>query len=221
MQKLVFVCRRRAELTRADYAERLLAGHVPLALRHHPSMRRYVVNIVEGDDAPADSIGELWFDSLDDFRHRLYDSPAGERVVADDVRGFLAAADAYVVEEREHRASPRGPLGRRTAGTKLLVAVRRAADLEPPDFALAWRDRHVPIVLACDEVAGYVTNRVVETLSPGAPEVDGFAELWFAGDADFARHVSRARDAEDPMAKDVARLLRGATPYRVAEYVER
>src|SRR5439155_21306956 len=95
MVKLVFVCRRRPELTHERYVELLLDGHVPLALRHHPTLRRYVVNVVEdtrGPAPPLDSIGELWFDTLADYRERLYDSPDGARVIARDVGGFLGSA---------------------------------------------------------------------------------------------------------------------------------
>ena len=41
MRKLVFLCHRRPEITHETYVERLLAGHIPIALRHHPAMRRY------------------------------------------------------------------------------------------------------------------------------------------------------------------------------------
>src|SRR5262249_16770786 len=92
MVKLFFFCRRRPDLTHERYAELVLRGHVPLALRHHPTLRTYVVNVVEGRRAGAeelDSIGELSFDSLDDFRERLYDSEDGRRVIERDVAGFM------------------------------------------------------------------------------------------------------------------------------------
>jgi hypothetical protein len=82
MVKLIFLCRRPADITRARYAELLLQHHVPLALRHLPTMRRYVVNIIEQTPAgweELDSIAEISFDSLDDFRERLYGSRAGKR----------------------------------------------------------------------------------------------------------------------------------------------
>jgi hypothetical protein len=69
MTKLIFLCRRRPDITHDRYAELVLGGHVPLALRHHPMMRKYVVNVVEGFRAGAeelDSIAELSFDSLED-----------------------------------------------------------------------------------------------------------------------------------------------------------
>src|SRR5207244_4269832 len=102
MVKLVFLCRRRSDLTHERYVERLLGGHVPLALRHHPTLRRYVVNVVEdtrGPAPPLDSIGELWFDTLADYRERLYDSPAGAGIIARDVAGFMGSAAAYVTTE--------------------------------------------------------------------------------------------------------------------------
>src|SRR5262249_4004455 len=99
MVKLIFLCRRRPGLTPAQYAERLLRGHVPLALRHHPAMRGYVVNLVEQVGAgmeALDSIGELTFERLDDFENRLYDGPEGRAAIERDVAGFLRGADAYV-----------------------------------------------------------------------------------------------------------------------------
>jgi hypothetical protein len=96
MVKLVFLCRRRPDLDHARYVDLLLRGHVPLALRHHPTLRRYVVNIVESTRGPApplDSIGELCIDSLADYRERLYDSPDGQQIIARDVAGFLGGAD--------------------------------------------------------------------------------------------------------------------------------
>src|SRR6058998_2877386 len=129
MVKLVFLCRRRPDITHERYAELLLDGHVPLALRHHPTLRRYVVNIVEGTRGPApplDSIGTLWFDSLADYRERLYDSPAGARAIGADVAGFLGGADAYATTEHVQRAPAEPPSLGRTPGVKLLVAVGRA-----------------------------------------------------------------------------------------------
>src|SRR2546426_6760148 len=148
MVKLVFLCRRRPDLTPAEYAERLLGGHVPLALRHHPTLRRYVVNLVEGARGPApalDSIGELWFDSLADYRERLYDSREGARVVADDVAGFLGGAHAYVTTEHAppSSASP-PPLGVRSPRAKLVVCVTRASGLGPEEFRRPWRECHAP-----------------------------------------------------------------------------
>jgi hypothetical protein len=66
MVKLICLCRRRPDISHQRYAELLLDGHVPIALRHHSTLRRYTVNIVEQsppDLAALDSIGVLSFDS--------------------------------------------------------------------------------------------------------------------------------------------------------------
>ena len=92
MVKLIFLCRRRPDITHERYSELLLSGHVAIALKHHPMMRHYLVNIVEQSPAgwdARDSIGELSFDSLDDFHDRLYDSPAGRQIGERDVAGFM------------------------------------------------------------------------------------------------------------------------------------
>src|SRR5256885_14586994 len=48
-----------------------------------------------GRAPPLDSIGELWFDTLADYRERLYDSPAGAGLIARDVAGLLGNAAPY------------------------------------------------------------------------------------------------------------------------------
>src|SRR5437762_3812673 len=120
MVKLVFLCRRRSDGPPERSVELLLGGHVPLALRHHPPLRRYVVNVVEdtrGPAPPLDSIGELWFDTLADYRERLYDSPAGAGIIARDVAGFMGSTAAYLTTEHVHRTPAAPPeLGRRAPG---------------------------------------------------------------------------------------------------------
>src|SRR5438093_758752 len=106
MVKLVFLCRRRSDLTHERYVERLLGGHVPLALRHHPTLRRYVVNVVEhtrGPAPPLDSIGELAFASAEDVRGRIYLSPAGQAEIEADIPRFIARVHAYLVAEYVER----------------------------------------------------------------------------------------------------------------------
>ena len=103
MVKLIFLCRRRPDLTHEQYVERVLRGHAPLALRHHPTMRGYVVNVVErrlgtGGDA-WDGFTELHFSSAEPIAGGLFDSPEGERAVRDDIALFIGRAGAYRVAE--------------------------------------------------------------------------------------------------------------------------
>jgi uncharacterized protein (TIGR02118 family) len=85
--------RRPRELTHEEFAHHWTQVHAPLAREHHPGICRYVQNVVVHKltpDAPdVDGIAELSFASLDDFRERMYDSPAGQEVIAADVREFI------------------------------------------------------------------------------------------------------------------------------------
>src|SRR5207249_2627617 len=172
MTKLFFLCRRRGDLTHDEYVERLLGGHVPLALAHHPTLRRYVVNVVEATRGPApplDSIGTLWFDSLADYRERLYDSPGGERAIAGDVAGFLGRADAYATTEHVQRAPAEPPSLGPTPGVKLLVALGRAPGQTREDFLRHWLARHVPLALEHHGMSRHVTSAVEARRRPHAP----------------------------------------------------
>jgi uncharacterized protein (TIGR02118 family) len=222
--KLFFFCRRRADLSHEAYVDRLLEGHVPIALRHHPALRRYTVNIVDESSPNAsavDSIGELSFDSLADFRERLYDSPEGERIVGRDVAGFLGGATAYVTTEIVQRTPPAARLGERSTGIKFVAAVRRADRLSHEEFVKGWLERHVGLVLADPLLRGYKTNVVDACLAPHAPVYDGIAELYFDSAADLDAHIHMSRDARKPIRADIEGFVAEAATYRCGEYTQR
>src|ERR1700737_1505097 len=103
MIKVVFLVKRAEGISHDDFIRHLLEHHVPLALRHHPRLRKYLsAPVMQGTDNPGgfDAIAELYFDSLADFRDGLYDSTEGERVIAEDVAKFLGpGGQAYITEE--------------------------------------------------------------------------------------------------------------------------
>jgi uncharacterized protein (TIGR02118 family) len=225
MVKLVFLCRRRPDITHERYAELLLGGHVPIALRHHPTLRRYVVNVVESRRAGApelDSIGELSFDSLEDFRTRLYDSDEGRRVVESDVAGFMGGAFAYVTREHVQKdGGSRAPLGTRSPGVKIVGLVRRAAGMTHDAFVAHWLGRHVPLALRHHPgLHRYVTN-VVETPLGDGPEWDGIAELHFASREALRTGFFDSPAGERAIRDDMARFIGATHGYDVAEYVQR
>jgi hypothetical protein len=198
---LVFLCRRRPDITHDEYVARVLGGHVPLALRHHPTLRRYVVNIVEevaGDAPPLDSIAELGFAAFADYAERLYDSPEGERIIARDVAGFLGGADAYVTVERDARPAPRR-LGERSPGVKLIAGLVRPPASAPDESP---RGR-----IASGRAGTRSVKTSVERRLGGGPDYGAF--MWLTGaDADAVREKLPRADAPLHV-------------YRVAEYVIR
>ena len=118
MIKMMFLCRRRPDITHEQFAERVLRGHVPLALQHHQTLRRYVMNVAEGTPEGGeelDSLPALYFDSLGDFTDRLYDSPEGEAIIHTDVATFMGGADVYATSEHVLKdATPPASPGRRS-----------------------------------------------------------------------------------------------------------
>lgn len=214
MRKLLFFCRRRPDITHEQYAERVLGGHVALALKHHPTMRHYVVNIVDRvltPDAPEiDSVAELSFDSLEDFRERLYDSPEGEKIIHDDVAGFMGGAESYEATEHVHRKPEAWAVGRTTPGVKLMMAIERKAELTHEQFVEHWIGHHAPMILENNPSAQhYVTNVVDSRLSEEGPALDGVAELGFASQEDMERELfnpERAAQTLEDNAKFIGSL---------------
>jgi uncharacterized protein (TIGR02118 family) len=224
--KLIFLCRRQPDLTRAQYAERLLRGHVPLALRHHPAMRGYVVNLVEASQpgwTELDSVGELVFASLADFEERLYDSPEGRAAIERDVAGFLGGADAYLtVEHVQLAGAGRGVTGERSPGVKLVCPVQRRPDLSREAFVAHWFGTHVPLARKHHPgLVRYVTNVVERRLGPTGEDWDGFAELTFESAEAIAGGLFDTPEGERIVRDDIARFIGRAGAYRVAEYVQK
>lgn len=223
MLKIVYPCRRKEGLDREEYGRRILEGHVPLALRHHPGMRHYTVNLVERtpEDGPEiDSFAELWFADLESYRTELYDSEEGRRAIGEDVATFLGGAEAYGTREVVHRSThPGSRVGRRTPGLKWILAVRRKEASSQEDFVAHWHDVHVPLVLErMPALVRYVTSPVVERLSEGATAWDGFAELWWETRDTAREALKRAGEAIDA---DTRTFIDRVDAYSVAEYVQK
>jgi uncharacterized protein (TIGR02118 family) len=78
---------------------------------------------------------------------------------------------------------------------KLIVAVKRRADLDVEAFQHHWRTQHARLVRDCPASARYI-RRYVQCLTlpaayaAGEPAFDGTAELWFDSDEDRARFFS-------------------------------
>ena len=226
MVKLVFLCRRRPDLSHDRYTTLLLEGHVPLALRHHPTMRRYVVNLVERTlpgAAEIDSVGELSFDSLEDFQERLYDSPAGRAVIERDVAGFMGGAHAYVTTAHAQKAPPSAPApGVRSPGVKLIAAIGRRPGMTHEAFVEHWLTRHAPLALRHHPaMSGYVTNVVTRRLGDAGEEWDGIAELHLPSREALETGLFDSPEGERAIREDMARFIGRMAGYHCAEYVQK
>jgi uncharacterized protein (TIGR02118 family) len=96
--------RRTPAIGHDEFARHWTEIHAPLARRHHPTLRRYVQNIVlapAGDAEAIDGIVELGFASLDDLEHHMYDSDEGRAAIGADVRTFIDVAAGWRVITRD------------------------------------------------------------------------------------------------------------------------
>lgn len=223
---MVFFCRRRSGLSHDDYADMVLRDHVPLALEHHPTMLKYVVNLVDSvppGEPSYDSVAELSFDSMHDYRERLYDSAEGERIVYADVARFMSSATAYATTEYVHRQPmPPAPLGCRSPRVKLICPIRRKPGLSHQEFVDHWLNEHRPLALEHHPgLVGYVANVVEEAVSEDAPALDGIGELYFDSPASLRDDMFASPAGEAIIRDDIARFIGQTSGYLATEYVQK
>lgn len=89
----VSLVRRRPAISPEQFAEHWSTVHAPLARRHHPTLVRYVQNMVTATLTPGapelDGIAELGFGDERDLHERRYDSALGRAVIGRDVAAFI------------------------------------------------------------------------------------------------------------------------------------
>lgn len=231
MRKLIFLCHRLPAISHERYTDQLLKSHIPIALKHHPSMRRYVVNEVTTAFLPGprelDSVGELSFATLADYRERLYDSDEGRQVVGRDVAKFIGGADAYECTEHVRKGADRpGPFESAAAepspGAKLLLCLKRKPGMSHEQFVAHWLETHAPLVIQHGaRVAKYVQNVVDGRLSPDAFDYDGFAELHYATEEDFLAQMAEHGQGPNPVQEDTAHFVGEMAVWRLREHVAR
>jgi uncharacterized protein (TIGR02118 family) len=228
MLKICFLCRRRPEITHEQYAAFVLEGHAPLALKHHPTLLRYVINMAEGTppDAPEiDSLPALYFASLEDFRERLYDSPEGQAIIRRDVARFMTGgADTYVTTEyvQSKSAPPAAPLGQRSPGAKEIWLLQRREGMSHQAFVDHWLHVHVPLALASrPRLTQYVANVVEARLSETGERWDGIAELHYASEGGGREGDFSSGEVRDRIEADLAGFVGLSHGYPVSEWVQK
>ncbi len=228
MLKISFLCRRSPEITHAEYTAFVLEGHAPLALKHHPTLLRYVINIAEGTPPGGpeiDSLPALYFASLEDFRERLYDSPEGEEIIRRDVARFMSGgADAYATTEYLQRktAPAAAAFGRRSPGAKEIWLLQRREGMSRQAFVDHWLHVHVPLALASrPRLTQYVANVVEARLSETGERWDGIAELHFTDPAGEHANDFASSEARERFDADLAGFLERSLGYPVSEWVQK
>jgi uncharacterized protein (TIGR02118 family) len=125
-------------------------------------------------------------------------------------------ASGYVVEERpqwDHAVERHGPPA---DGVTRISFVRRRPDLTRERFADHWTNVHAALARQHHPALWrYVQNVVVAPLTPGAPEIDGIAELGFRSIEDMSTRMYDSPEGAAIIRADVDRFIDAGAGWRV------
>lgn len=188
--KLVTFLKGNQRLSRADFFQRWITQHAPMAAIF-PGLRAYVLSREVGEEAAADAFAELWFDDRD-AAQAAYGSPVG-RSGSGDANAYTSRRVQALLDETWIRKPAAGP----EAGRKLVVAAKRPAGTPREGFVRWWLDDVARLaadefvarpVRLCADLAGMVLDS--DPAGPGqliAAEgaTDGLIEIWLNPAEDF------------------------------------
>jgi hypothetical protein len=180
MRKVIVYQKRRSQSDREAFFDAALREQAPL-LQRIAGLRRLVVSLeAEGKEHSFDAATELVFDDAAAAAGGL-SSAAGERALA------MLRSNASRIERLDLVAHPVFDTSR-PAPFKLMVALKRRADLTRADFKTWWLGKHAPCVVEFPELRRYQVNLVED--GPDA-FVDGVAEVCFVDLATLQKIMSR------------------------------
>lgn len=186
MVKIVTLMKRGAGLSVEDFQDHLQTRYAPLAARA-PGLRRYVQScaLPQGyarGDLVFDAIGEMWFDSLDDYQHCLRSAEfaaarADEDTFLDRARMVTMPVDVHVIKDGAVPAN----------AVKNIEFVNRRADMALEPFRSYWRNVHGPLAAKIPSIRRYEQNHLAlgEYQNGASPPYDGLAITWFASTAEM------------------------------------
>ena len=173
MEKLVFVFRRKAGLSRQEFHQHYVQNHSPLGLRLQQNLSGYTVNHLISE-AEFDTVTEIWTPSARAFAGGgAQATPASDEIVADHV-SFMGPQDSYVVEERIVRDGPLDPPLGQPGSRRKVVSFHAAGEPlpEPAGDAVRIVDNIVLEPL-------YLCDQRVEAGSPSKGDVALVRTAWF------------------------------------------
>jgi uncharacterized protein (TIGR02118 family) len=129
------------------------------------------------------------------------DDVAAIALFRSDALPALDGTETYRVDEHVQWDDGRATVAR-------ISFVRQAPTLTREEFVHHWTEVHAPLAREHHPgICRYVQNVVVESLTPGAPHVDGIAELGFASLDDFRKRMYDSPEGQQIIAADVRTFL--------------
>lgn len=196
MVKIAILMKRGAGLSVDDFQKHLRTRYAPLVVRG-PGLRGYVQScaLPQGyakADLLFDAIGEMWFDSLDDYHRCLRSAEfaaarAEEDAFLDRSRTVTMPVDVHVIKDG---AVP-------TNAVKNIEFVNRRAGMALEPFRSYWRDVHGPLATKIPSIRRYEQNHLAlsEYQHGASPPYDGLAITWFDSTAEMRSGAATAEYA--------------------------
>jgi uncharacterized protein (TIGR02118 family) len=138
-------------------------------------------------------------------------------VIGDDATPIAGALEVYRVESRLQWDESRGDVE-----VTQLSFVHRAAGLDRDAFARHWSEIHAPLArVHHPTVVRYAQHVVLDALTPGAPDVDGIAELTFVSLDACRNDRYDSPEGKRIVQADVARFLATGAGWRTVARLAR
>jgi uncharacterized protein (TIGR02118 family) len=186
MVKIAILMKRRAGLSVEDFRDYLQTRYGPLAARG-PGLRRYVQScaLPQGyakGDLLFDAIGEMWFDSFDDYQRCLRSVEFA--AAREDEAAFLNGARTVAMPVDVHVIKDGAVPGN---AVKNIEFVNRRAGMALEAFRSYWRYVHGPLAAKIPSIRRYEQNHLAlgEYQRGASPPYDGLAITWFASTAEM------------------------------------
>jgi hypothetical protein len=129
---------------------------------------------------------------------------AAEPVIAKHCERFAG----WRVETEVPIAPPVAPDGERADALVNVALLRRPADLDYDEWLRIWKTDHTPIGIADQGNFGYVQHRVLEAVTPHAPDVSAIVEELFPMTAKHDLHSFYGTGGDDALlAERMTRML--------------
>ena len=219
MGKYITLVKRADGVPRQAFLEAFIPEFAAPRLRDEPGLGRFVVDLVDvpaeeaglrpGGEPAFDAVVESWLESgaPGAFSHDL-----------------VGLTHTYAVAEKvEKEREPRTwALGERSPGVKSIYLAGRRKDQTHEQFAAHWAGTHAPLALKHHiGMWRYVRNTTSQTVSAGAPDWDGFAELHFKTAQDLRERFYDSDEGRAVIAADIAKFSGSGRSLHTSEFILR
>jgi hypothetical protein len=148
------------------------------------------VNVDDADVSPA----QLRLTTFDEAINAFVTVPVDAAPMPE---GFGRRWCGWRVETEEPIAPPVVPDGERADALTNIAVLRRPDDLPYDAWLHRWKHDHTPVGISAQGNFGYIQNRVLEPMTPGAPDVAAIVEELFPMEAMTDWHAFYGSGGDD------------------------